>query len=114
MSNMNYEGLLSVLSTDKGGYLLIWIVQQVVVFFMTHLTEHFSEYLSGMAICCVFVVLLGMLLPLRLGLFEWFRNDVTSTDNITRFDIRFDSKFRRNRKETPPSSMALTLWTFPS
>src|SRR5208282_3062082 len=57
---------------DKGDsmYLLIFIVQQVVVFFMTHLTEHFSEYLSGMTICRVFIVLLDMLFSLRLDLLE--------------------------------------------
>lgn len=57
-----------MLPTDKGRYLLIFIVQHVVIIFMTHLTEHFSEYLSGIVICSVFVLLLSVLFPLRLSL----------------------------------------------
>jgi hypothetical protein len=66
-----------------GRYLLIFIVQQVVVFFMTHLTEHFSEYLSGMTICYVLIILLGVLFPLRLCLLRRFEKKFTSTDRIT-------------------------------
>ena len=113
MPNMNYKGLLSMLSGDKGQYLLIFIVQEVVIFFMTHLTKHFSEYLTSVTICCIFIVLFGVLFPLRL-LLRWFRRTFTSTDKITRCDCRFDPNSRRNRKETPPSSIALTFRTLPS
>ena len=78
----------------QGKYLLVFIVQLFVVFSMTHLTEHFSKYLSGMTVCCIFIFLLSMLFSLHLGLSELFGEGFTPTDKITRWDRRLDPNSR--------------------
>ena len=67
-----------LLSTDVGGggggrgriYLLIFIVHVVIEFRMTDVSEHFRVDLSGVTICGVFIVFLGMFFPLCLDLLE--------------------------------------------
>jgi hypothetical protein len=83
MSNMYYKGLLSVIIL--GGYFLIFIAHYIIEFGFTNLTKYFGVYLSSMAVCSIFIVLLGVLFPFCL----FIRKDMegcTSIDNTIRWE----------------------------
>ena len=88
-SHVEYELQRTIVSdrqSGEGRYLLIFVVHHVVEFGMTDLTEHFGVDLSGVTICCVFIVFLCVLFPFCLDLLGWWERCFTSTDNITRRD----------------------------
>ena len=91
MSNMNYKRpRVSDRLACGGGYLLIFVVHDLKELRMTDLTQHFGVDLRSVAICCVFVIFLGVFFTFRL---EFVRTVMytrvgggTSTDRITRRD----------------------------
>jgi hypothetical protein len=63
--------------------------------------------LSGMAICCIFVVFLCALHPFCLNQQDLLEGTYTSTDNTTYRDSLRAARLYWKYIDTPPSSIAL-------